>query len=175
MSDQGPTQTIDDLAIRTFEPDDSERVHWLFEAGRLAGQVSPNDTAADIDNIPHAYLEYDRNHFWVAVHQGRVVGMVGVAEDEPNKAEIRRLRVDPDYRQVGVTIKLMETALSFCHHHGYLKVVLDTQVEEGGESMELFDRFAFQHNRTRNVLGKELLDFYLDLYREPKSEEQSQE
>ena len=50
-------------------------------------------------------------------------------------------------------------------------MVLDTQLDPGAPIVEMFDRFAFQHNRTRNVQGKELLDFYLDLYREPRADE----
>ena len=35
-------------------------------------------------------------------------------------------------------------------------------------AVDLFDRIGFQHTRTRPAPGKELLEFYLDLYRQPK-------
>jgi len=162
-------ESNESIHVRSYEPSDQSAVDRLYEAGRLAGQEQPNDTAADIDNIADAYLAYERAHFWVAEVDGKVVGMVGVAEDEPDLAEVRRLRVDPDYRNRGIAHKLMETALSFCNHHGYLKVVLDTAFHEG-PALEVFDKFAFQHNRTRTVGGKELVEFYLDLYREPRQE-----
>jgi len=37
--------------------------------------------------------------------------------------------------------------------------------------MEVFEQLAFQHNRTKTVGGKELLEYYLDLYREPAQED----
>ncbi|MBI1368623.1 MAG: GNAT family N-acetyltransferase [Planctomycetes bacterium] len=170
MSESHHSPIWDQITVRTYEPSDQQAVAWLYERGRLAGQEQPNDTAADIDNIHQAYLTNERAHFWVAVYEGRIVGMVGVAEDEPNLAEIRRLRVQPELRGQGVGFKLMETALGFCNHHGYLKVVLDTAFEQGS-AMDIFDKFAFQHNRTRTIGGKDLLEFYLDLYREPRAEE----
>jgi len=156
-----------EVQIRTYRPTDQKAVNRLYREGLLAGQIPENDTGADIENIHEAYLDTDRAHFWVADHDGQVVGMVGVAEDEPNVAEVRRLRVDPECQRHRIAEKLMETALSFCRHHGYLKVRLDTRLERG-QATELFDRFAFQHHRSRAVPGKELLEFYLDLYREPK-------
>ena len=169
MSDSNSHNQADLIHVRSYQAEDQPAVSWLYEHGRLAGQEQPNDTAADIDNIVDAYQAYERAHFWVAEVEGQVVGMVGVAEDEPDLAEVRRLRVHPDYRNQGIAYKLMESALSFCHHHGYLKVILDTAFHEG-PALEVFERFAFQHNRTRSVGGKELLEFYLDLYREPRKE-----
>ncbi len=172
------TQTpipLDQISIRSYRDEDGHAVRRLYEAGRLAGQMAPNDTAADVDNIREAYLSQDRCHFWVAEWDHAVIGMVGVAEEERHLAEIRRLRVDPNFRfhdpdGHGLEHRLMDTALAFCRHHGYLKVILDTAFEQDG-AKHLFEKFAFQHNRTRTIGGKELLEFYLDLYHQPKSEE----
>lgn len=162
------------VEIRTYRPADQSAVARLYTVGLLAGQIPDNDTGADIDNIAEAYLDTDHANFWVAEYDGGIVGMVGVAEDEPNVAEIRRLRVEPDLQGVGIGLKLMETALAFCRHHGYLKVRLDTRLEptQTGLAAQLFDRFAFQHNRTREVAGKAVLEFYLDLYREPREDDE---
>ncbi len=158
------------IVLRTFEPKDQAAVNWLYEHGLLEGQPADNDTGADIENITEAYLTGDRAHFWVAEVDGEVVGMVGLAEDEPNIAEIRRLRVKPELHTQGIATRLMEMALAFCRHHGFLKVRLDTRLQPG-HAAELFERFAFQHHRTKEVPGKELLEYYLDLYREPRNEE----
>ena len=161
---------IEEVAVRPFEAADTEAVQWLYENGLLEGQIPMGDTGADIDNIEQAYIEPARNGFWVAEYGGEIVGMVCVAEGDRNLAEIRRLRVQPDRQRQGIGIMLMEQAVQFCHHHGYLKVVLDTRIKRG-PAEEIFDKFAFQHNRTKEVNGKELLEFYLDLYREVKNEE----
>jgi putative acetyltransferase len=159
------------VKIRTYKPSDQQHVNHLYKHGLLEGEIPPNDTGADIENIAEGYFNEERAHFWVAELDGELAGMIGVAPDGNHLAEIRRLRVLPKHWGKGIRIKLLETALTFCRHHGYLKVVLDTRFERGG-ALELFERFAFQHTRSREVPGKETLEFYLDLYRDPKREEE---
>ena len=169
MNRESGTIDLDRVEIRDFRPEDKSAVQRLYDEGLLVGQIPANDTAADIENIVEAYLEPERAHFWIAEYEDQVLGMVGVAEDEQDVAEIRRLRVDPRWQGKGIEGKLMETALGFCRHHHYLKVVLDTHMQPGS-AIALFDRFAFQHHRTRAAHGKETLEFFLDLYREPRLE-----
>lgn len=159
------------LRIRSADPDaDCRSINTLYELGRLAGQTAENDSAADIDNLVAAYFsDEDGSHFWMAdllrdPQTPTPVGMVGVQRNGADSAEIRRLRVHPEHRQRGIGTRLMETALSFCQRRGYLKIVLDTRIERV-EAIRLFEQFGFQLNRTRDVLGKPIHDFYLDLYR----------
>jgi len=105
---------------------------------------------------------------WVADYDESVIGMVGVQKTADHGAEIRRLRVRADYRRQGLGAKLVEQALSFCRHHGYLKVTLDVRIERG-PAIALFEKFGFQLTRTREHNGRRMLDFYLDLYREPSA------
>ncbi|MEX0887515.1 MAG: GNAT family N-acetyltransferase [Phycisphaeraceae bacterium] len=170
MADRHPTETIDGLTVRPFEADDQPIVARLYTDGLLAGQLAPNDTGADIENIDDAYFDNPRHHFWVAEVHSQVVGMIGVASDERDTAEIRRLRVDPSYHETGVAHALLQTAVAHCKHHGYLKVVLDTRFEHDA-AVDLFDHVGFQHNRTKAMQGKELLEFYLDLYRKRPGDE----
>jgi len=143
----------------------------LYTDGLLAGQIAPNDTGADIENIHEAYFQHDESHFWVAEVDGQIVGMIGVARDQEHTAEIRRLRVDPQFQQSTIGAKLIETALFHCNFHGYLKVVLDTRFDPDAV-LDLFDRFGFQHTRTKNTGSKDQLEFYLDLYRDPKKKDE---
>lgn len=159
----------DALEVRSYKPDDQTTVSRLYVVGLLAGQIAPNDTGADIENIQEAYFNHATTHFWVAELQGQVLGMIGVAREREHIAEIRRLRVDPDYQCTVIAARLVEHALAFCHRHGYLKIVLDTRFDPDSV-VDLFDRFSFQHTRTKPTAGKELLEFYLDLYRQPKKD-----
>lgn len=172
MTDAGDFHHDDAVTIRTYTAGDQSVVARLYTEGLLAGQIADNDTGADIDMIDEAYLRSERSHFWVAEHKGRVVGMIGVADDGDDVAEVRRLRVDHDFQNRGIAGRLLEMAVQFCRHHGYLKVRLDTRLETGSNVVATFDRFAFQHARSREVPGKELLEFYLDLYRDPDREEE---
>ncbi len=159
------------LTVRTYAPDDLAAVLQLYEHGLLQGQIAPNDTGADVDNIEQAYLEDETIHFWVAEVDGQVLGMIGVAREREHTAEIRRLRVDPQWQRTNLASTLVETALAHCQHHSYLKVVFDTRCDPD-TTMDLFDRFGFQHTRTRETEEKDLLEFYLDLYRQTKPDDQ---
>lgn len=159
------------LVVRTYCDEDHDVVSHLYTQGLLAGQIPPHDTGADIENIQEAYFNDDCNHLWVAQLEGDVVGMVGVVRSSEHTAEIRRLRVRKQHQASGIAARLVETALAHCKHHGYLKIVLDTRFDPGA-ALDLFDRFGFQHTRTKNVQDKDLLEFYLDLYRQPQPPKQ---
>lgn len=169
MSEHSSNASVDHLQVRSYEPRDQQAVSRLYTDGLLAGQIAPNDTGADIENIRDAYFANPTSHFWVAEIDGKVVGMIGVSREQQHTAEIRRLRVEKQWQQSPIAARLIETALAHCKRHGYLKVVLDTRFERDA-AMDLFDRFGFQHTRTKAMHGKDLLEFYLDLYRQPRKD-----
>jgi len=170
MSTNSHDDTTGALAVRSYAETDHDQVNRLYDEGLLAGQIAPNDSGADLDYVREAYFDNERHHFWVAELGGRCVGMIGVASDEDHTAEIRRLRVAKDLQGTGIAARLLETAISHCKHHGYLKIRLDTRFEKD-EAVGLFDRVGFQHTRTRATPGKETLEFYLDLYRKEDGED----
>lgn len=156
------------VSVRLAEADDHAHLRDLFRESIVEGLVGDNDTGADIDNLQEGYFsDGGASGFWVAEHDRLVIGMIGVQKVAENAAEIRRLRVRGTFRRLGVGGLLMQKALAFCKHHGYLKVVLDVRIERG-PAIALFEKFGFSHTRTREIDGRKLLDFYLDLYREPK-------
>lgn len=171
MSQSSTPNQLASLTVRTFDSADQQAVSRLYDEGLLVGQIAPNDTGADIDNLAEAYFANEHDHFWVAEHNGQVLGMIGVAGEGQNTAEVRRLRVEKEYQDTQIAEKLLETALAHCKHHGYLKIRLDTRFDPDAV-VDLFDRFGFQHTRTKSIQGKDLLEFYLDLYRQPTKPEQ---
>lgn len=156
--------------IRVATGDDQQIVSKLFEDNRAIGEVAPDDPGTDVHNLDEHYLTAgeDGEHpsrFWVAEHaEAGVIGMVGVRGGADHRAKVRRLLVLPDYRNQGVGSGLVEQALGFCNDRGYIKVALDTQVDQKA-AIALFKRFGFQLNRTKTVKGKERMEFYMDLYR----------
>ncbi len=167
MAEETQAFSLDKVAVRPAAQRDHPAVRQLFLAGLEEGLVPENDTGADIDNIVEAYFsDSGQSGFWVADLGSGVIGMVGVQKTSDNEAEIRRLRVHADFRRRGVGTRLMEQALSFCRQQSYLKVILELHIERG-PAISLFRRFGFRLNRMREVGGRKMLDFYLDLYREP--------
>lgn len=152
------------ITIRVYRPQDQCACQKLYLEGLIGGRIASNDTGVDIDDIPAAYLASPDNRFWVAENQqGEIIGIIGVQQGEPGIGEIRRLRVRQDSRRRGVGSSLMETAVKFCRERQFLKITLDTFMERD-LALRLFEKFHFNHSRTRQVGEKELLYFYLDLY-----------
>ncbi|MHC5112801.1 MAG: GNAT family N-acetyltransferase [Planctomycetota bacterium] len=168
MSDAPPkTFSLDEVTIRLADESDHDAVRELFERGILEGQLRDGDTGADIENLQEGYFSDDgASAFWVACHEGEVVGMIGVQRTRENEAEVRRLRVRDGYRRRGIGSRLMEQATDFCRRHGYLKVVLDVRVERG-PAIAMFEKVGFKHARTREIGNRKTIEFYIDLYREP--------
>jgi ribosomal protein S18 acetylase RimI-like enzyme len=157
------------VLVRVAIDEDQPAFRELFQESILEGLVGDNDTGADIENLREGYFaDEGQSAFWAAVFETLVIGMIGVQKTADNAAEVRRLRVRGVYRRRGVGTLLMEKALSFCQHQGYLKVVLDVRIERG-PAIALFQKFGFKHARTREIGGRKLLDFYIDLYRDPKT------
>ena len=164
--------------VRTFREGDAAACLRLYRDGLLGGQLADNDTGLDIDDIAEAYLADPMNHFWVAettadhAQDGPdlVVGMIGVQHHDEGVGEIRRLRVDAAHRRRRVGSRLLETAVKFCRDTGCLKVQLDTYIQRDA-ALKLFDRFRFRHGRTRQMRGKDMLYFYLDLYSQDRDGE----
>ncbi len=149
--------------VRIATLDDVSILRELYENSKLEGQLRINDTGADLDHLMAAYFECKDSGFWVAENASSIVGMVGVQRISDNSAEIRRLRVRDGFRRRGIGAMLMEHAITFCRDKQFLKIVLDVRIERS-PAINMFDKFGFSAGRERDMNGRKLLDFYLDLY-----------
>lgn len=169
IDENNPSNHSASIEIRLATHSDQTALRELFQEGVIEGQVPQNDTGADIDNFQAGYFSDEGgSSFWVATHEDTVIGMVGVQKIAENSAEVRRLRVRKGHRRHGVGTQLMESALGFCRDKGYLKIVLDVRIERG-PAITMFEKFGFVLSRSREIDGRKMLDFYLDLYREPQA------
>ena len=152
-----------DMQIRVAVQDDISVLRELFEKSRVDGEIRDNDTGADLDHLMDGYLNCQESSFWVAEFDHTIVGMIGVQKMNDSSAEIRRLRVRDMFRRKGIGSALMKHAISFCREKQFLKVVLDVRLERD-PAIKMFDSFGFLHGRERDLNGRQLRDFYLDLY-----------
>ena len=137
------------------------------------------DAPADLQHFAETYIGSIHNRFWVAVvteqlatasaqeqasgAHDRVIGMVGVVATKTDVAEMRRLRVTPNFRRRGIAARLLRAALGHCRDQGFLKVLLDARLEQTA-AVQLFEREGFQFSRNRETAGVQIREFYLDLY-----------
>ncbi len=171
MLNRTDASTLQDVVIRTYRHGDYHAACRLYHTGLLLGQLDAGDDTHDLRHIEQAYLSRPESHFWVAETGGQVIGTVAVIKDAPLIARVRRLRVDPAWRDTALPARLLQTAVEFCRTHGYLKVVLDTHLEPA-KALRLLDGDGLLHGRSRPVAGgKQVLEFYVDLYRRPRGTE----
>ncbi|XP_077986232.1 putative N-acetyltransferase family 8 member 5 [Glandiceps talaboti] len=81
---------------------------------------------SDLKDITNYYINRPRCHFWVADHNGTVVGTVSVQEDEADhtKAELRTLVVKKEYRRFGIGNRLVDTVVDFARARDYEELFL---------------------------------------------------
>ena len=161
---ESPAQfTLTEMKIRNANVQDVPVLQELYERSRIEGQIRENDTGADLSHLEEGYFTCKDSCFWVAEYRDDVVGMIGVQRINDSSAEVRRLRVRDSYRRNGIGTSLMQHAIAFCREKQFLKVVLDVRIERE-PAIKMFDSFGFLHGRERNLDGRQLRDFYLNLY-----------
>jgi len=77
------------------------------------------------DDIENTCEHYNGKNevFYLAEGAGHVVGTVGIKNDSPHTALLRRLFLKKEFRGKGYGSKLVQHALDFCKKHGYKKVI----------------------------------------------------
>lgn len=165
-STAAPSSDTPEVTVRDAVDADRPLIEQIFLGGREDGMLRKNDTAADISHLDEAYLgDEGKSGFWVADCGGTIVGMVGVQRTSNESADIRRLRVTPEFRRRGIGSRLLATAIDHCRSRGFLKVVLDVNVDRQ-PAVAMFRKFGFTISRERMIDGRATLDFMLDLYSE---------
>ncbi|XP_035283098.1 N-acetylaspartate synthetase isoform X3 [Anguilla rostrata] len=81
----------------------------------------------DMADIEEYYMKPAGSCFWVAVLDGRVVGIVAAqGKEEDNALELRRMSVDSRFRGKGIAKALGRRVLEFAVLNNYSAVVLGT-------------------------------------------------
>ena len=155
--------------LRSYCAKDRQEVLRLYRHGRLAGVPDPSDPATDLDHIEDVYLKRPQDHFWVAEADSHVIASIAITEDDQQVGHVRRLRVDPEWKIwhgdeiAGV---LIQKVTRHARQHECLKLVLHTAVSDEW-AIALLHRLGCEYTRARNLGGRHLLEFYLNLYMRP--------
>jgi hypothetical protein len=163
------------LKVRGFHPTDQGAVMRLYQDGLLTGHVDPNDLAIDLADINAAYFKEPQHHFWVAEAEDEVVGTIALTTDAQQVAHVRRLRVARGRQDDNcVLCLLIATATAHACQHDCLKLVLHTPLDDK-QAIPLLHQVGFEFGRSRDVRGRHLLEFYLNLYSLPRRPESDPE
>lgn len=159
-----PAESDHKIDIRHAASRDQNALATLYQQARLTDSNDPIARTFDVDTLVKQYLDYEDSRLWVAeIGKSGPVGMIGLWPTDTHTAELKHLRVSTDHRGKGIGRALVEHALDECRKRDMLKVVLDTYVERTA-AVALFEKLGFQLANTRQVDGKEVHDFYMNLY-----------
>ncbi|XP_069833417.1 N-acetylaspartate synthetase [Dendropsophus ebraccatus] len=99
----------------------------------------------DMSDIEQYYMKQPGSCFWVAVLEGKVVGIVAArGNKEDNIVELRRMSVDSNYRGKGIAKALGRKVLEFAMLNHYSSIVLGTTAVKIA-AHKLYESLGFKH------------------------------
>lgn len=111
-----------------FVTSDGPAVRELHKAALASTGADRSDGPWDDDlrDITRSYVHAD-GAFLVLMDRGSLVAMGGIRRaDDPDTAEIKRMRVAPSHQRKGLGRGLLQALLDEARERGYRRVVLDT-------------------------------------------------
>ncbi len=168
LASPGTRGDVDEFVVRSFRPEDREKVIALHREGAIAALCCDCNPA---DSVEKTFQGPKHGHFWVAECHGRVIGTLALLlEAEEEVAHLHCLRVTSEWGDVpAVRKQLIKTAATHARDHGSLKLVLHANVHEE-KAAAFLHRLGFEFSRHREVDGSPALEFYLNLYQRPEFE-----
>lgn len=114
--------------IRRYAPEDHESVLKLHEAGlrEVGAFIEDPEIYRDLLDIEASYC--DGGEFLVGVCRGQVVAMGALRRTSPGRAEIKRMRVEPDHQERGFGHTILSALEKRAAELGYTELHLDTAV-----------------------------------------------
>ncbi len=117
------------FTLRRFQPTDMETVEYLHvyaiqQAGAYLGRGPWDD---DVYAIEEAYLN-NQGEFLIGEWDGSFVAMGALHRTSPERAEIKRMRVHPDYQGRGFGQLILNELTARARALGYKTLHLDTSI-----------------------------------------------
>ncbi|XP_035492968.2 N-acetylaspartate synthetase-like [Scophthalmus maximus] len=105
----------------------------------------------DMGDIEGFYMESPVSCLWVAVQEGKVLGVVAAVGQQKSRVavELKRMSVDRSFRRCGVGVALGLKVLDFAAAHRYSTVVLGTTAYIPA-AHQLYRRLGFRCVRVTN-------------------------
>ena len=127
------------LEIRRYEAADHDAVWELHNlALNLVGAHGGNGAwDDDLHHVAQVYLE-DRGEFLVGTWEGRIVAMGALRRVDAERAEIKRMRVHPDWQRRGLGRAILNALEERALALGYRVLRLDTTTRQ--EAAQAFYR-----------------------------------
>jgi GNAT superfamily N-acetyltransferase len=140
-------------SLRAFRAEDSDGVKNLILT--ILTREYPFDKSAysdsDLERIGETYGG-KKDAFCVVDDGGQIVGTVGVKQETPDDALLRRLFVEPKHRKRGYGKALLKKAIEFCGKNGYKRVIFRC-TDRMADAMKLCAKNGFKQTESLGVSG----------------------
>ena len=127
-----------DIVIRRVRAADIPALLELWRQARLS--IRPQ--GRDAPEALRRQVAVMGRHFWLAEHQGKVVGTV-LGTHDSRKGWINRLAVHPDYRRSGLAATLLERVERSLAEEG-LEIFAAMVEEDNQTSREFFEKLNYE-------------------------------
>ena len=133
--------------IRPIRKEDNALVKEIIQDSLKSHGLDIPGTAyfdPQLNNLHQYYHDLNHANYWVVEIEGEVVGGIGIApfNEQDKICELQKLYLSPKAQGLGISKKLMETALSFASSH-YQKCYLET-MHELKTACILYEKFGFE-------------------------------
>ncbi len=152
--------SLDDISIRTeFRPGDLGYV--IYRHGALYSKEYGYGVQFEsyvAKGLCEFYEKYDpkRNRVWVCEHNQQMIGFL-LLMDRGEAAQLRYFLIEPEYRGIGLGLKLLNLYMDFLRECGYKESYLWT-THELTTAAALYKRLGFQltEEKESTAFGKPL-------------------
>ena len=154
---------MNDIHLRVFKNEDAVGVKDLIL--NILSKEYPFDKSAYSDSDLYKISETyggSRDSFFVIEEGDEIVGTVGVKEESPSDALLRRLFVDLKHRKKGYGSRLLDKAIDFCRAKGYKKIYFRC-TDRMSEAMRLCVKKGFKETEKLEVSGFQIHKLELGL------------
>ena len=134
------------MIIQEIKKEDNAKVKEIIQDSlESLGLAVPGSAYFDpqLNDLYQYYNNLKHANYWVVELDGEVVGGIGIApfSEQDKVCELQKLYLSPKVQGLGLSKKLMETALSFASKH-YEKCYLET-IHELKTACILYEKFGF--------------------------------
>jgi GNAT superfamily N-acetyltransferase len=147
------------MYIRNYISSDQDAVWELHNVGlnQTGTNLGNGNWDDDLHHVESVYLQND-GEYLVGLVDERLIAMGALRKISDISAEIKRMRVHPDYQGRGYGQRIYESLETKAIELGYRKLHLDT-TDKQLPAQKLYEKFGFKEVNRKKIKGLELI-FY---------------
>jgi N-acetylglutamate synthase-like GNAT family acetyltransferase len=133
---------VETITIKSYRPEYQEKINQMMAGIALEfGQAISSPQSAVISEV--YYLP--GHHFWVAMHNNRVVGTIGVVLFSNGNAVIKRMMVDKEFRgsHYNTAQLLLDKSIEWSKHHSVHTIYLGTMDQFKEAAQRFYEKKGF--------------------------------